>query len=208
MTRRAEVCAVLLSVALALTACSPRPTLPTSALTPLESQAPVPGVAELVAQRKAAGLPDCPASSELPAVAGGLPDVTLRCLGGDTEVRLGGLRGPLIVNFWAQWCAPCRLESPHLREFHQLSAGKVQVLGIDANDPRPELAIEFASLVGWTYVHLQDPDRSSMTPLGYGSIPISLFIDGEGKIVYRQIGAFGSTQQMRDLTARYLGVTV
>ena len=50
-------------------------------------------------------------------VDGGLPDVTLPCLGGGRDVRLAGLRGrPMMINIWAQWCEPCRAESRFLSE--------------------------------------------------------------------------------------------
>lgn len=196
--------AVVLAVLLA--ACAPAPEAPRRSLTP----EPAPSSAaspDLLAQRRAAGLPDCPASSDLPAVAGGFPDVALSCLGGGSTVRLAGLRGPMIINYWAQWCGPCRAEAPHLAEFSQMAGGKVTVLGIDAADPRPELAIEFASMAGWRYVHLQDPERRSMAPVGQ-SLPVTVFVDANGVIVYKNIGAFGSTQQIRDRVAQHLGVTV
>ena len=164
--------------------------------------------ADLIAMRRSSGIPDCPASTTLPAVKGGLPDVELACLGGGSTLRLGGLRGPMIVNFWAQWCQPCRAESPHLREFWALASGKVSLLGIDGNDPREDYAVEFAGLVGWTYVHVYDPDKISMAPLGLNALPHSLFIDANGVIVYHHVGAFGSTDQIRELTAQYLKVTV
>lgn len=176
-------------------------------LSPVSTTA-TPSPVDLVAMRRSSGIPDCPASTPLPAVKGGLPDVELACLGGGSTLRLGGLRGPMIVNFWAQWCQPCRAESPHLREFLALASGKVSLLGIDGNDPREDYAVEFAGLVGWKYVHVYDPDKISMSPLGLNSLPHSLFIDANGVIVYHQVGAFGSTEQIRSLAVQYLKVTL
>ena len=176
-------------------------------LSPVSTTA-TPSPADLITMRRTSGIPDCPASTTLPAVKGGLPDVELACLGGGSTLRLGGLRGPMIVNYWAQWCQPCRAESPHLREFLALASGKVALLGIDGNDPREDYAVEFAGLVGWKYVHVYDPDKISMAPLGLNSLPHSLFIDANGVIVYHQVGAFGSTDQIRSLAAQYLKVTV
>ncbi len=206
--RRALV--VLVVVVAALAGCTvpdPTPANGPAVLSPASSTA-TPSPVNLVALRHAAGIPDCPASTSLPAVKGGLPDVELVCLGGGSSVRLAGLRGPMIVNFWAQWCPPCRAEAPDLRSFNQLAAGKVTMLGIDGNDPREDYAMEFAALEGWTYVQLYDPDKKAMSPLGLNSLPHSLFIDANGVIVYHQVGAFGSVDQMRQLTQEYLKVTV
>src|SRR5664279_4269009 len=69
-------------------------------------------------------------------------------------------------------------------------------------------SIEANSIEGWTYVQLYDPDKKSMAPLGLNSLPHSLFIDANGVVVYHYVGAFGSVDQMRQLTAQYLKVTV
>src|SRR5687767_2173764 len=84
-------------------------------------EAPVPSSApslDLAAQKKAAGIEDCPTSDDaVPVADSGLPDVTLGCLGGGREVRLAGLRGqPMMINVWAQWCGPCREEAPYISE--------------------------------------------------------------------------------------------
>lgn len=176
-------------------------------LSPVSSTA-TPPPADLVALRRAAGIPDCPTSTSLQAVEGGLPDVELKCLGGGSSLRLAGLRGPMIVNFWAQWCAMCRAEAPDLRDFATLAAGKVTLIGIDGNDPREDYAVEFAVLAGWKYVQLYDPDKKSLAPLGLNSLPHSLFVDESGVVVYHQVGAFGSLDQIRELTQQYLKVTV
>jgi len=206
--RRALVVLVVVAAALAgCTVAEPPPANGPAVLSPVSSTAP-PLPVDLVALRRSAGIPDCPASSSLPAVQGGLPDVELTCLGGGSSMRLAGLRGPMIVNFWARWCPPCRSEAPNLREFNKLAAGKVTLVGIDGNDPREDYAVEFAAIESWSYVQLYDPDKKSMAPLGLNSLPHSLFIDAKGMIVYHQIGAFSSVDQMRQLSQQYLKVTV
>lgn len=173
-------------------------------------QAPASGAAvDLEQARRQAGIADCPVSSGKPeARQDGLPDLTLDCLGGGASVRLAGLRGkPMVINLWAQWCPPCRAESPHLREFAQRAGDKVQLLGIDYSDPHPELAIEFAGLVGWHYPQLADPDRTAEGPLRLGTgIPVTLLVDAEGRIVHRVTGQLTSTEQLVDLVAEKLGV--
>ncbi len=205
-----RVLVVLVAVVAALAGCTvqdPTPANGPAVLSPVSATA-TPSPVDLVALRRAAGIPDCTASGPAAAVQGGLPDVELTCLGGGASVRLGALRGPMIVNFWAQWCPPCRSEAPDLRTFSALAKGKVAMLGIDGNDPREDYAVEFAAIEGLTYTQLYDPDKKAMSPLGLNSLPHSLFIDANGVIVYHYVGAFGSVDQMKQLTQQYLKVTV
>lgn len=176
---------------------------------PGETFAPVEPAVVLKA-RKQAGIADCPTSkSGVAARADGLPDLVLQCLGGDSAVRLSGLRGkPMVINLWAQWCAPCREESPWLRQFAQQSKGKVMMLGINYNDPRPELAVEFASLVGWRYPQLQDPDRRLSTVMSVPGLPMTLFVDADGVVVHRVTGKLQSFDELVQLTRDKLGVSL
>ena len=157
--------------------------------TPTPSVSPSPPEVDLVAARRAAGIEDCPQPVGEP-VADGLPDLVLECLGGDTTVRLSALRGPLVINLWAQWCLPCRQEAPVLRAFHEAHGAEVALLGIDYNDPQPGLAIEFAQLAGWPWPQLADPEKATEAPLGLPGIPISLLVDADGRLVARHAGAF------------------
>ncbi len=164
----------------------------------------------LVAQREAAGLPDCPVTDpHATAVPGGLPAVTLGCLGSTRAVNLAGLRGkPMVVNVWAQWCGPCRAEAPHLRDYAARAGDRVMVLGVDFDDPKPDWAIEFASLAGWRYPHVTDPGKLTASAFKVQGIPMTLFVDAQGRIVHRFSGGFSSTEQIVDLTRTYLGVSL
>ncbi|MDO5533321.1 MAG: TlpA disulfide reductase family protein [Propionibacteriaceae bacterium] len=164
----------------------------------------------LVAQREAAGIPDCPQTpAEAVPVAGGLPDLLLGCLGSGRQVNLAALRGtPMVVNFWAQWCGPCRLEAPYLKEFAERAGEDVLVLGVDYDDPAPDLALEFAAMAGWPYPHVVDPLRQTAGPVRFQGIPVTLYVDADGRIQHRTVGGIHSVDQMVHDAQRFLGVSV
>lgn len=191
----------LLAGLLLLTGCTGTPPAPTPGFTPADPAA-------IVAARKAAGIADCPASkSGVEARRDGLPDLALSCLGGDSTVRLSGLRGkPMVINLWAQWCAPCREESPYLRRFQDAAKGKVLLLGINSDDPRPELAVEFAGLVGWRYPQLADPERRLNGLMPINGLPFTLFVDADGRVVYRVTGVLRSYEELVQLAETTLKV--
>ena len=90
---------------------------------------------ELRELKQEAGVEACAPGAGEP-VDGGLPAVTLPCLGGGQEVDLARCAGPLVVNLWASWCGPCRQEMPVLEDFHEQYGDRVPVLGIDSQDPQ------------------------------------------------------------------------
>ncbi len=160
----------------------------------------------LEAARVEAGIADCPGGKAAAATDNGLPEVTLSCLGGANSVTMSGLRGPLIINVWAQWCGPCRQEAPILAEVSAQAGENLAFMGVIYNDPRPDYALEFAQAAGWRYPQVLDPEKSLQAPLKIAGPPTSLFIDGDGRIAYRHIGPFTSAEQLRQLTAEHLGV--
>ncbi|MEU4418788.1 TlpA family protein disulfide reductase, partial [Nocardia salmonicida] len=104
-----------------------------------------------------AGIADCAPGDAAAVDDGGLPDLTLPCLGGGPDVDLASLHGPLVVNLWATWCGPCRRELPLYQQFSEKYAGRVPVLGIDFNDLQVANALELAKESGVTYPQLADP---------------------------------------------------
>ena len=192
--------------AVLLVACTPSggipaPELPATSASP--TQAP-----DLPALRVQYELPACPTTDlDEPAVEGGLPQTELPCIGEGDPVNLAGLpREPMVVNIWAQWCGPCREESPFLREAFQ-EANDVRFVGINYQDPQEDWAIEFAGLVGWRYPHVVDVEKTLQGPLQVPGLPVTLFVDAEGVIAGRHVGPVTSTEQLQDLMVEHLGTS-
>jgi cytochrome c biogenesis protein CcmG, thiol:disulfide interchange protein DsbE len=148
----------------------------------------------------------CPSTPSMPPVSNALPDVTLPCLGDGPDIRLADLRGPLVLNVWAQWCGPCRDEAPYLAELAK--SGKVRMLGIDYADPRPELAVKFATDEGLAYPHLVDSDKAIQRALKVAGPPLTAFIDKDGAVAYVHRGVLTSQQQLDQLVREKLGVAL
>lgn len=163
---------------------------------------------QLRAQKAAAGIAACPAPTGMGAVTDGMPRITLPCLGGGRSVDLADLRGPLLVNFWAQTCGPCRTESPLLERLATAAKGKVAVIGVDFFDPRPSFAIAFAKQYGVTYPQLADPDAAAKGPLHIAGLPTTFLIDRSGRIVYTQVGPVRTAAQLTELLRAHLRVDV
>ena len=115
------------------------------------------------------------------------------------QVSLSAYRGhPVIVNFFASWCTPCKKETPLLAGFYRASHGKVVIIGVDADDSAPD-ARSFVTASGVAY-----PVGFETTPAiadAYGvsgpGIPETFFLDARHRIVKRVLG--GVT--MKELTA-------
>lgn len=210
--RRGWLLAVVTMLAIVLAGCSGSAAVP-EPTSPVESSseaAPSPeSSADLAAMKKAAGIANCPASDpEVAPVSSGLPDVVLACLGGGRNVRLAGLRGkPMMINVWAQWCGPCREEAPYLTEVAAANKSDLMIIGIDHDDPRPELAIEFAQLSSWKYPQLADPDVLLRSALQISGPPQTFLVRPDGTIAYRHAGQFHSAADIRNLLREHLGVT-
>lgn len=112
------------------------------------------------------------------------PAFTLDSIAGK-PVSLAELRGkPVLVNFWATWCPPCREEMPRLEELQQTSGGSVTILGVDLQEPR-SVVQAFVSARGFTWTFLLDPQGAVAAKYGVRVLPTSFFLDRRG--IVRQI---------------------
>jgi peroxiredoxin len=116
------------------------------------------------------------------------PDFRLRTLDGRT-VSLSSLRGrPVIVNFWASWCNPCRREFPLLEQtIKRYKADKLTVVGISFQDIDAD-ARRFAKQEHATWPLAVDANGAAAKVYGVRSVPTSYFIDPDGKIGDRIFG--------------------
>ncbi len=164
---------------------------------------------ELRQQKAELGVADCPEVEPAP-VGGGLPDLTLPCLGGGPDVALSGLRGPLVVNVWASWCGPCRTEMPVLQRFHERYADRVPIVGIDYEDPQVAGAFDLVRTSGVTYPLVADPqaELQGAAPFpGLMGLPIFAFVDEDGEATVVS-GGVESMPELVDLVEKHLGVAL
>jgi thiol-disulfide isomerase/thioredoxin len=151
-------------------------------------------------------VPNCPKVTD-DRVDAGMPAVTIPCLGGGRSVDVAGLRGPMIVNFWASWCTECRREMPALAAYarHQST---VTVVGIDMVDQQPAAALQLARNSSVGYPLLADPDGRlvGQEPLPRNpGMPYTVFVDATGKVVHIEAGALVKEQDVADAVQQYLG---
>lgn len=115
-------------------------------------------------------------------------DFQLEDMNGET-VQLSDFRGQKVfLNFWASWCPPCRVEMPHLQEFHE-EQDEVAVLGVNviSSESDPENVTEFIDEFGLTFTNVYAPN--DITDLyRVESLPTSYFIGSDGVIYERVIG--------------------
>ena len=154
----------------------------------------------LRAAKKSAGVEDC-APARTPAASDGLPDITLPCLGGGPDVHLAGLRGPMVVNLFAQWCGPCRSELPYYQELHAKGRGTVKVLGIDYLDTQPAQALQLVDQTGVTYPLVADPSGALRRDLRVHGLPGIVLLDRSGRVVDLEYRVFRSYGELRGLVA-------
>jgi len=117
------------------------------------------------------------------------PPLTGTALDGST-VDLAALRGrPVIVNFWASWCVPCREEFPLFQEkLAELGPRDgLAIVGVLYKD-EPELAQRFLDELGADWPSVPDPDESIAAAYRVVAPPQTYFIDAEGVLRAIQIG--------------------
>jgi cytochrome c biogenesis protein CcmG/thiol:disulfide interchange protein DsbE len=119
-----------------------------------------------------------------PRVGDDAPDFTLQTLAGKT-VKLSDYRGtPVVLNFWASWCNPCRKEFPRFRDELVAHRGKFAMLGVDYKDI-PADARDFAKSQRARWPMLDDSANTVSETYGIRAVPQTFFIRRDGTIAQR-----------------------
>lgn len=141
--------------------------------------------------------------NQLPSAFAGksAPPVQLTVLGEaapftDADLRDGDLK---LVNFWASWCAPCRVEHPHLQA---LADEGIAVYGVNYKD-QPDKALGFLAELGNPYQAI-GADATGRMALDWGvyGVPETFVVDGDGTVLFRFAGPV--TQRVIDSSLRPL----
>ncbi|MFT4025509.1 MAG: TlpA disulfide reductase family protein [Novosphingobium sp.] len=117
-----------------------------------------------------------------------LPAVTVTDPSG-RSLPLGELKGPVLINLWATWCAPCVTELPQLDKLAAERAGTLRVVTVSEDMGEPARVAEF--LKGKGAAHLEpwiDAKGDLPARYGGGTLPTTIYFDAAGKEVWRYVG--------------------
>lgn len=107
----------------------------------------------------------------------------------DGTLALGELRGyPVVVNFWASWCIPCKEEAPELAAAARRYRGRVVFLGIDIQDLTAD-ARKFMDDVEAPYVSVRDGTSKTSSAYGLTGVPETFYLDRAGRAAFHSVGA-------------------
>lgn len=126
-----------------------------------------------------------------PAAAPGSAPTTIDYVdyGGPDELLEAHAGRPLVINFFASWCAPCRAELPDLAEAHAEYGDRVDFVGVDFQEASEAAAAELLYETGITYPIMEDPDGDLLRELGtLPTMPTTIFVTAGGVILERHHG--------------------
>ena len=117
---------------------------------------------------------------------------------GTTDLLLADLQGRVvIVNFWASWCGPCRIEQPDLNAVHALLPDtEVVLIGVNIEDTEAN-ALAHLTEFDVAYLSLFDPVNQlagRFSGIGARTIPTTIFLDPEGRVAARLLGLTGTRE--------------
>ena len=150
----------------------------------------------------ASSAPSCKSIVTNPAVTKG---IVLNCLDGKGKFVFESLRGPALLNVWGSWCEPCRQEIPFLVK--AATTKKIQIIGIDASESSDAAGMKFVLAHNMPWPQLSDMKNKTKATFGLG-VPVTRFIDANGKTVYEKIGPFRSFTQLQSAIKKYLGISI
>ncbi len=121
-----------------------------------------------------------------------VPSVQLTDLNGK-PVNTANLseKGPIVISFWATWCAPCKRELNTIHEVYEEWQNEtgITIVAVSIDDEKTKAQVPlYVNGKGWEYVVLLDPNWDFKRAMGVGNVPHTFLIDAEGNIVYSHTG--------------------
>ena len=146
------------------------------------------------------GTATTPSATTEPLIGTVARGFTLTALGKPgQQVSLSQYQGkPLIINFWASWCAPCQQETPLLASWYKQQHGHAVLLGLDENDTAAD-AVKFATAKGVSYPIGFDPNVTVAPAYDVGGLPQTFFLNAEHRIVDHVLGAVTKAELAKGL---------
>ena len=139
-------------------------------------------------------------ASSISLLQGRVPGYKIKTLAGK-RISLKDYRGnPLLLNFWATWCAPCRKEFPIIKEIEK-KFGKdgLVVLAVNVDDTRTISAVKsFASAHSLNFTIPLDPNRKLLNNFRGSALPLTVLIDASGNVVRMYTGFLGMWEEEID----------
>ena len=119
------------------------------------------------------------------------------------RARLAALKGhPVVVNFWAAWCGPCRVELPVIQQASLTHGKQVAFVGVDLKDNRGD-ARKLLRSVPVAYPSYEDPDGRLFQSYGLQGAPTTIFYDARGNKTYVHQGPYEDRAQIDQDIERY-----
>jgi DsbE subfamily thiol:disulfide oxidoreductase len=117
------------------------------------------------------------------------PEFELKSLDGRT-VRLSDYRGKaVLLNFWATWCGPCKIEMPWFEELqNKYRSQGLEVIGIAMDDAGEDTVAKFVKDMGVTYTILMGKEAVGVDYGGVLGLPTTFYIDRQGRVVDQVVG--------------------
>jgi thiol-disulfide isomerase/thioredoxin len=110
---------------------------------------------------------------------------------------------PVVVNKWASWCGPCRLEFPFFRNQAEKHDGEILFLGVNSNDNR-DSAEEFLAEEPVPFKHFEDPKLEIAASFNaVQAFPSTAFYDSKGELEFVHQGPYTTEKQLADAIERY-----
>ncbi len=139
-----------------------------------------------------------------PVIGAPVPDFTLTAAKTEKSITLSALLGqPVVLNFWATWCGPCRVEMPAFETAYRENQQKsLSMLAINYAEPR-QMVLDFGSELGLSFPLLLDSDGRVQELFQIRGYPSTMFIAADGTLVAAHIGIL-TERQLAENLARIL----